>query len=114
MTWYFEKANLFSDSSGRLSSLFNRTVKGMELLGTTLNAGSITQIDAQSCDIPSGAVISTDPPYYDNIGYADLSDFFYILLRPMLSSIYPDLFGTIGVPKEIGRASCRERVGQYV
>src|SRR3546814_13237023 len=71
----------------------------MELLGTTLNAGSITQIDAQSCDIPSGAVISTDPPYYDNIGYADLSDFFYVWLRQALRVRFPDRFEVLSTPK---------------
>ena len=44
-------------------------------------------------------LISTDPPYYDNIGYADLSDFFYVWLRRSLSSIYPELFATMLVPK---------------
>ena len=44
-------------------------------------------------------VVSTDPPYYDNIGYADLSDFFYVWLRRSLRSVFPDLFATLAVPK---------------
>ena len=70
-------------------------------------------------------VISTDPPYYDNIGYSDLSDFFYVWLRRCLQEIHPQIVGTMLTPKvdelvanpyrhdgnyEIGRASCRERV----
>jgi putative DNA methylase len=47
----------------------------------------------------SGRVVSTDPPYYDNIGYADLSDFFYVWLRRSLRPVFPDLFATVAVPK---------------
>ena len=61
--------------------------------------GYSTQQDAASQDISQNKVISTDPPYYDNIGYADLSDFFYVWMRRSLRSIYPDLFATMAVPK---------------
>jgi putative DNA methylase len=61
--------------------------------------GSERQIDAASRRVPEGAVISSDPPYYDNIGYADLSDFFYVWLRRSLRSTYPDIFSTVLVPK---------------
>ena len=47
----------------------------------------------------SDKVVSTDPPYYDNIGYADLSDFFYVWLRRSLKPVFPDLFATLAVPK---------------
>lgn len=57
------------------------------------------QADATLQNISNGKVISTDPPYYDNIGYADLSDFFYVWLRKSLKSVYPALFGTLAVPK---------------
>ena len=57
------------------------------------------QRDASTQDISIGKVISTDPPYYDNIGYADLSDFFYVWMRRSLRAIYPDLFSTMAVPK---------------
>ncbi len=58
-----------------------------------------TQGDAQTQTISSNKTISTDPPYYDNIGYADLSDFFYVWLRASLRSVFPDLLATIAVPK---------------
>jgi putative DNA methylase len=64
--------------------------------------GSAVQADAQAHHVPEGSrllAVSTDPPYYDNIGYADLSDFFYVWLRRSLGSIYPDLFGTLLTPK---------------
>jgi putative DNA methylase len=59
----------------------------------------VTQADAQSQSLSDGAVVSTDPPYYDNIGYADLSDFFYVWLRRALKPIFPGLFATLAVPK---------------
>ena len=62
-------------------------------------AGQLRQINAKNVDF-SGFVISTDPPYYDNVPYADLSDFFYVWLRKGLSGVYPDLFATMLVPKQ--------------
>lgn len=61
--------------------------------------GFAQHADAQSQQISAGKVVSTDPPYYDNIGYADLSDFFYVWLRKSLKPIFPDLFATLAVPK---------------
>jgi len=66
----------------------------------TPRAGSVMQLDsAARVDRQARAVISTDPPYYDNIGYADLSDFFYVWLRRSLKGVYPDLFATLLTPK---------------
>ena len=63
-------------------------------------AGTATQLDATAAvENTSEAVVSTDPPYYDNIGYADLSDFFYVWLRRSLQDLYPDLFSTLLTPK---------------
>lgn len=61
--------------------------------------GAAMQADAQTQDIGAQKVVSTDPPYYDNIGYADLSDFFYVWLRRSLKPIFPNLFATLAVPK---------------
>jgi putative DNA methylase len=61
--------------------------------------GRTEQADANAAEFPQGAVFSTDPPYYDNVGYADLSDFFYVWLRRSLGDVYPDLFGTLLTPK---------------
>ncbi|MDD3828880.1 MAG: DUF1156 domain-containing protein [Anaerolineae bacterium] len=63
--------------------------------------GTALQIDASSSLASLGnAIVSTDPPYYDNISYADLSDFFYIWLRRSLSQVHPDLFSTLASPKK--------------
>ncbi|MDS4011018.1 MAG: hypothetical protein RKK15_06445, partial [Defluviicoccus sp.] len=61
--------------------------------------GFAAQSDAQTQDFSVDRVVSTDPPYYDNIGYADLSDFFYVWLRRSLKPVFPDLFATLTVPK---------------
>ncbi|MBI5907811.1 MAG: DUF1156 domain-containing protein, partial [Burkholderiales bacterium] len=98
MTWDYAEANVFSDSSGSYNNLFERQIKGFEAIGA-VSAGWAVQADAASQDISTSKVISTDPPYYDNIGYADLSDFFYVWLRRALRPIFPDLFSTLAVPK---------------
>ena len=61
--------------------------------------GSASQANATNQRVSTNSVVSTDPPYYDNIGYADLSDFFYVWLRRSLRSVFPDLFATLAVPK---------------
>lgn len=98
MTWDYAEANIFSESSGSYHNLIERMVKGFVALGSRTK-GIAHQADAQNQNISAERVISTDPPYYDNIGYADLSDFFYVWLRKSLSQVLPSLFSTISVPK---------------
>jgi len=98
MTWDYAEANVFSDSSGSFNNLFERQIKGFEALGAPTK-GVAEQADAAKQNISVSKVISTDPPYYDNIGYADLSDFFYVWLRRTLRPIFPSLFATMAVPK---------------
>jgi len=99
MTWDFAEANAFSDSTGSFSGSLGWIPKVLERL--SCGTGSIAfQQDASEIPASSGPrIVATDPPYYDNIGYADLSDFFYVWLRRSLRSVYPLLFGTILVPK---------------
>jgi len=99
MTWDYAEANVFSESSGSFSNLFERQIKGFEALGCFDAKGNATQMDASTQNTSKGKLVSTDPPYYDNIGYADLSDFFYVWLRRSLRQIYPRLFATVTVPK---------------
>lgn len=98
MTWDFAESNIFCQSSGSFHNLFERMIKGFEALGSG-TPGIAKQSDAAQQVLSSDKVISTDPPYYDNIGYADLSDFFYVWMRRSLREIYPALFGSIAVPK---------------
>jgi putative DNA methylase len=98
MTWDFAEANVFSESSGSYANLHERQVKGMSALGS-LMPGLALQADAQTQDISGNKFVATDPPYFDNIGYADLSDFFYVWLRRCLREQFPELMATMTVPK---------------
>lgn len=96
MSWDYAEVMPFSDSTGGYGGQLNWVAKVVDWLPAT-RPGTVQQADA-STTTPLG-IISTDPPYYDNIGYSDLSDFFYVWQRRMLRNIYPDLFGTLLVPK---------------
>ena len=98
MTWDFTEANPFSKSTGNWGNCVEWGFKTLDQLQLSSN-GSVIQQDAQSATYPPGAVISTDPPYYDNIGYADLSDYFYVWMRRSLREVFPDLFGVLATPK---------------
>ncbi len=98
MTWDYAETNPFSDSAGNVSSGIEWAYKALLLMPANAD-GFAAQSDAQSQTISANKVISTDPPYYDNIGYADLSDFFYVWLRRSLRSIFPNLYATLAVPK---------------
>ena len=98
MTWDYVETNIFSNSSGNVSSGIEWAEKAIRLFPATPQ-GIATMADARAQSLSAGRVVSTDPPYYDNIGYADLSDFFYIWLRRSLKPVFPDLFATLAVPK---------------
>ena len=99
MVWDYAESNPFCDSSGSFNNLFERQIKGFDALSQSLYSGKVQQYDAASQMISREKIISTDPPYYDNIGYADLSDFFYVWLRRTLRPVFPDLLATLTVPK---------------
>jgi len=99
MVWDYAEANPFCSSTGNWMAMIDWIWKTVEKLPDNENAGYSAQADVSTQKISSGKCISTDPPYYDNIGYADLSDFFYVWLRKNLQSVYPDVFATIAVPK---------------
>ena len=98
MTWDFTEANAFSTSTGNWRNCIEWGVKTLDTLRIASN-GIEQQSDAQTISYADGALISTDPPYYDNIGYADLSDFFFCWMKPLLRPVYPDLFGVLATPK---------------
>ena len=98
MVWDYAESNLFCESSGSYANLFERQLKSFETLGND-QSGTACQADVNRQFVSSNKLVSTDPPYYDNIGYADLSDFFYAWLRHSLKSTFPGLFATLAVPK---------------
>lgn len=110
MTWDFAETNPFSDSTGNVSSGVEWAKKAIELFPVRAN-GTAQQLDAQIQNISSHKVVSTDPPYYDNICYADLSDYFYSWMRKALRDIYPVLFQTISVPKAEELVASQNRHG---
>jgi len=99
MVWDFAEANPLSESTGNFYGAIAWVAEVVE--ASSCNApGKAQQCDATtSINKIAHPLISTDPPYYDNIGYADLADFFYVWLRRSLQDIYPDLFKTVLVPK---------------
>ena len=102
MAWDFAEANPLSSSSGSWLVVAEGIRKGMAptVAGADHRPVGLAQhADAQTQTISANKVISTDPPYYDNIGYADLSDFFYVWLRRSLRPIFPNLYATLAVPK---------------
>lgn len=99
MVWDFAEVNPFSDSTGNFSGSIEWINKAIALFPAFPNSFA-NQADAQTQSLSQDKIISTDPPYYDNIGYADLSDFFYVWLRRNLRDIYPQLFATLATPKD--------------
>jgi putative DNA methylase len=98
MTWDYVEGNPFSQSSGNFlgqAGYLIKAVLGLPQAGY----GQATAQNAAVQELSKSKIVSTDPPYYDNIGYADLSDFFYVWLRRSLQSFLPDLFATLAVPK---------------
>ncbi|MBQ8113743.1 MAG: DUF1156 domain-containing protein [Kiritimatiellae bacterium] len=99
MTWDFAEGNPFSASSGNLTNNIEWVVDSIVNFPANVY-GRALQADAQHQTISQNKLISTDPPYYDNISYADLADFFYVWMRRSLKDIYPDLLSTMATPKD--------------
>ncbi len=101
MVWDFAEVNPFAGAGGDFLGIVDGAAKVISSLGQGI-PGVVDQLDATSAQIPSTGlewVVSTDPPYYDNIGYADLSDFFYVWLRKCIGGAFPNLFSTLLTPK---------------
>lgn len=97
MAWDFPEVNPFAGAAGDFALTTSSMAKSLS--SACSSVGRVVQADAQTQSISEGKLVSTDPPYYDNIGYADLSDFFYVWLRRALRPVYPTLFATMAVPK---------------
>lgn len=114
MTWDYAENNPICSSSGSMINMIDWITKVLGQLPVQTEPGFARQFDAQSDNGMRGILVSTDPPYYDNIGYADLSDFFYVWLRQTLRHTYPKLFSTMLVPKheELVATPYREERGK--
>jgi putative DNA methylase len=110
MTWDFGEVNPFGRSGGSFITNLEYPLMALDALSALGPEGKANQVDAREMT-GKCSVISTDPPYYDNIGYADLSDFFYSWLRYSLRTVYPALFRTILVPKSAELIAAPYRFG---
>lgn len=100
MVWDYAESNPFSNSTGNFLGAID-WICGVVANSPKAGFGLAKQVNAtESINGVQQPVLSTDPPYYDNIGYADLADFFYVWLRRSLGDVYPELFTTILVPKD--------------
>ena len=102
MVWDYAEGNPLGASSGAWNVFVDGLVKAIAKVFGTVGAhqvGVAEQADATAQSISRGKVVSTDPPYYDNIGYADLADFFYVWSRRTLREVFPGDFATLSVPK---------------
>jgi putative DNA methylase len=98
MSWDFAEGNPIGQSSSDVLTCVRAIADCIEATYTRFPAVVLSR-DAQLNDFERGTMFSTDPPYYDNVGYADLSDFFYVWLRRTLFNIHPDLFRRVLAPK---------------
>ena len=98
MVWDFGEVNTFSNATGNWTSAINWIVRTIETFPAR-PTGTATLEDAQTQNMSRNKMVSTDPPYYDNIGYADLSDFYYVWQRRSLKSVLPKHYATLAVPK---------------
>ena len=99
MVWDFAEVNPIAGAAGDFSVSLEGGIRFLALSVAAVVGGAVVQFDAANQSVSAGKVVSTDPPYYDNIGYADLSDFFYVWLRRSLKPAFPELFSTLAVPK---------------
>jgi putative DNA methylase len=113
MVWDFGEANILDNFTGGWTTCVNFVADSIEVIACGIaHRGRARQIDAATgADGISNLLVSTDPPYYDNIGYAALSDFFYVWLRRTIGDLYPDLFSTVLVPKGQELTASPERFG---
>lgn len=111
MVWDYSEANLFGEMAGDIRTTLKNMMRVLDGYRNLAAQGMACQADAQTQNISLGKIISTDPPYYDNIAYADLSDFFYIWLRRALRPAFPKLLATIAVPKAEELVATQHRHG---
>lgn len=99
MVWDFVETNPFAEAGGDLKGTVWSVWEVLERARPPVGGGRAVQREAQQQQISAGKFVSTDPPYYDNIGYADLSDFFYVWLRRALKDLFPEVLATVATPK---------------
>ena len=110
MSWDYTECNAFSSSTANFDAMIDWTTKAISSLPAK-SESKVNQLDATKIDDSDCPMFSTDPPYYDNIAYADLSDFFYVWLKRSVGKIYPEIFSTLLVPKTPELVAIANRFG---
>ena len=112
MVWDYPEINTLADIGGTWAGCLRVVADAMGGIPTQVQrSADVQQADARTLPIPAGSVVATDPPYYDNVPYADLSDFFYVWLRRSLADVYPDLMATMLTPKADELVADQVRLG---
>lgn len=99
MMWDFPEVNVFGDSVGDWRGLVKTTLRALALLPKSATPASVMRTDARQARLTEPGLVATDPPYFDAIGYADISDYFYMWHRRTLRRVHPDLYSTLATPK---------------
>lgn len=98
MVWDYAEVNPFAGAGGDWTGIVDGAASALGRVPAAPDA-KVSQADASRTEFRGGRQVCTDPPYYDNIGYADLSDFFYVWLRRTLHTVHPEIFATLLTPK---------------
>lgn len=99
MMWDFPDVNVFGTSVGDWRGLVRTSLRAFVLLPTTAVPAAVVRADARTAALAEPGLVATDPPYFDTIGYADVSDYFYLWHRRALRRVFPDIYSTLAVPK---------------
>ena len=99
MVWDYAEVSPLAGAAGDLTVSLDGIARSLESHVSIVGSGVSMNLDAQTQSMSRDKCVSTDPPYYDNIGYADLSDYFYVWLRRSLKPVFPAIFATLAVPK---------------
>lgn len=99
MMWDFPDVNVFGTSVGDWRGLVRTSLRALTLLPPSATPASVSRVDARRAALAAPGLVATDPPYFDAIGYADISDYFYMWHRRALRAVFPDLYSTLAVPK---------------
>ncbi|HQO63520.1 MAG TPA: DUF1156 domain-containing protein, partial [Syntrophorhabdus sp.] len=113
--WDYAESCPLGDSSGSWNVIYNGFLKALESIGSDWQIGKVEMVNAENHPLPNDStkLFFTDPPYYDAIPYADLSDFFYVWMKRILYSQYPDYFGEELTPKREEIVQLAERNPKY-
>lgn len=99
MTWDFPEVNVFGGSVGDWLGMVKTMLRALPYTAYGAQPAEVVRGDARTASLPTAGLVATDPPYFDAIGYADISDFFYVWHRRALRRAHPDLYATVAAPK---------------